>query len=139
MDPIPTLFDRYRDTVWSKDIEGFLSIYAPDFRGFDLWGDWEQPGLPALRQAVHDWFGGLAEDRDRVTFSDIQVTQDGNMAVASAFVRFAAISASGAELRGMDNRLTWGLRKVDGAWLVVHQHTSVPLGDEAAPQFVRPR
>ena len=63
MDPILTLFDTYRDAVWDKDIELFMSLYAPDFRGFDLWGDWEQPDLAALRSAVHAWFGGLAEDR----------------------------------------------------------------------------
>ncbi len=139
MDPILTLLDRYRDAVWTKDIEALLSIYAPEFRGFDMWGDWVQDGLPALRLSVHNWFGGLAADRDRVTFSDIRVTQDGDLALVEAFVRFAAVSPAGEELRGMDNRLTWGLRRAAAGWQVLHQHSSVPLGDDAAPQFARPR
>jgi ketosteroid isomerase-like protein len=30
----------------------------------------------------------------------------------------------------MRNRLTWVLRERDGAWKVVHEHTSVPLDFE---------
>ena len=139
MDPILTLFDRYRDAVWTKDVDGFLSLYAPEFRGFDMWGDWVQDGLPALRKMVEGWFGGLGADRVRVTFSDIRVTSGDDLAIAEAFVRFAAIGPNGDELRGMDNRLTWGLRKTGANWLILHQHTSAPLGDDASAQFARPR
>ena len=139
MDPILTLFDTYRAAVWDKDIELFLSLYAEDFRGFDLWGDWSLDGPKALRTMVQNWFGGLAEDRDRVTFSDIRITRGQDMALAEAFVRFEAIAPDGTLLRGMDNRLTWGLRLGEAGWEIFHQHTSLPLGDDAAPQFGRPR
>ena len=58
MDPILTLFDTYRAAVWDKDIELFLSLYAEDFRGFDLWGDWSLDGPKALRTMVQTGSAG---------------------------------------------------------------------------------
>jgi len=57
----------------------------------------------------------------------VQTTVGDDTAVLSAFVTFAGLSADGAELRSMNNRLTWGLRKTGGAWKVVHEHTSAPV------------
>ena len=38
----------------------------------------------------------------------------------------------------MNNRLTWILRKEpDGAWKIVHEHTSAPVGDEGKVQLRR--
>jgi hypothetical protein len=42
--------------------------------------------------------------------------------------RYAAISADGLEIRSMQNRFTWALQRKDGAWSIVHEHTSVPIG-----------
>src|SRR6266851_9883530 len=37
------------------------------------------------------------------------------------------LSGDGKELRSMDNRITWVLRKNrDGAWKIIHEHTSAP-------------
>ena len=30
-------------------------------------------------------------------------------------------------MRSMQNRLTWVLMRTDGGWLIVHEHTSVPI------------
>ena len=60
------------------------------------------------------------------------------MGAISAFTTFAAISPDGTELRSMNNRLTWILRKEpDGAWKIVHEHTSAPVGDEGKVQLRR--
>lgn len=63
----------------------------------------------------------------RVEFDDVQTTVSDDVAVLSAFVTLSGLSADGEELRSMNNRLTWGLRKADGTWKVVHEHTSAPV------------
>ena len=43
---------------------------------------------------------------------------------------FAAETPDGTELRSMNNRLTWILRRDGDGWKIVHEHTSAPAGDE---------
>jgi ketosteroid isomerase-like protein len=56
----------------------------------------------------------------------------------SAFTTYRGLSPEGTELRSMNNRLTWVLRKdAGGGWKIVHEHTSAPAGDEGKVQFRR--
>jgi ketosteroid isomerase-like protein len=51
-------------------------------------------------------------------------------AAVSAFTSYAAVSPDGSELRSMNNRLTWILRRdAEGSWKIVHEHTSAPTGE----------
>jgi ketosteroid isomerase-like protein len=63
-----------------------------------------------------------------VTFDEVQVTVGQDLAVVTATGRYAAISVDGAEIRSMQNRFTWALRPREGHWLIVHEHTSTPIG-----------
>lgn len=126
MSTIKSLFDAYAKAVFEKDIEGFLALFDEDVRVFDMWA-WSYDGSPAWREMVTGWFGSLGADRDVVTFEDVRVTENGEMGVASAFARFAAVSEKGEELRFLQNRLTWVVRRNAGAWKIVHEHTSGPV------------
>jgi ketosteroid isomerase-like protein len=136
---LQALFDSYAAAVWAKDVDAFLAIYAPEFRAFEMWGTWALDGLAALRADVEGWFGGLEPgERVRVSFEAPRLTATPGLALAEAFVRFAAIGADGAHLRAMDNRLTWALRPGPDGWRVLHQHTSAPLDESARAMFARP-
>ena len=127
MSEVESLLDAYRDAVDAKDVDAFVAIFADDVRVFDMWGTWSHDGIDAWREMAEGWFGSLGDERVRVDFDDVQTTVGEDAAVLSAFVTFAGLSADGQELRSMNNRLTWGLRKVDGTWKVVHEHTSAPV------------
>ena len=48
------------------------------------------------------------------------------------------LSADGKELRSMDNRITWVLRRsVDGAWKIVHEHSSAPVDFDTGKDSLR--
>lgn len=135
---VTRVLDAYADAIWRKDADALLALYAPDFCGFDMWGEWELDAA-ALKGSVAGWFGGLGVDeRDMVTISDLRVTEGGDLMLAEAFVRFAATGPDGGEIRGIDNRFTWVLKKGASGWRILHQHSSAPLGDDASAQFVRP-
>ena len=71
-------------------------------------------------------------------FDDVRTQAGADVAAVNAFTTFAAVSPDGTELRSMNNRLTWVLRKdADGAWKIVHEHTSAPAGDEGKVQLRR--
>jgi ketosteroid isomerase-like protein len=92
-----------------------------------MWGMWSHDGIDSWREMAVGWFGSLGDEIVRVEFDDVQATVGDDTAVLSAFVTFAGLSAEGEELRSMNNRLTWGLRKTNGTWKVVHAHTSAPV------------
>jgi ketosteroid isomerase-like protein len=96
-------------------------------RVFDMWGTWSHDGIESWREMVVGWFGSLGDELVRVEFDDVRTIAGDDVAVLSAFVTFAGLSADGVELRSLNNRLTWGLRKTDGTWKVVHEHTSAPV------------
>jgi uncharacterized protein (TIGR02246 family) len=126
------MLDRYAAAVRAKDVDAFVDLYADDVRTFDLWGVWSYDGKPALREMVTEWFGSLPDDEVvAVKFDEVRSQPGENVGAVSAFTTFAAEAPDGSEMRSMNNRLTWILRKdADGAWKIAHEHTSAPAGDE---------
>ena len=133
------MLTAYADAVRAKDVDGFVGLYADDVRTFDLWEEWTYDGKNALRAMVSEWFGSLPDDEVvSVRFDDVRTQAGADVAAVSAFTTFAAVSPDGTELRSMNNRLTWVLRKdSDGAWKIAHEHTSAPAGDEGKVQLRR--
>ena len=108
-------------------MEAYLELYDQTVVVYDMWQEWSYDGLAAWRQMVEGWFSGLGSDRDVVTFRDKHVEIAGDMGFVTAIVRFAAVSETGEELRFLDNRLSWVLRRTGVSWTIVHQHTSGPI------------
>jgi uncharacterized protein (TIGR02246 family) len=127
MDELDSLFTTYKTAIFEKDLTAFCSIFDEHVRIFDMWQQWAYEGLPAWREMAKGWFSSLGADRDVVTFDDIQTHTDGELAVATAFVRFTAISAEGKALRYLEDRLTWIAKRKEGTWKIIHQHTSAPI------------
>jgi uncharacterized protein (TIGR02246 family) len=126
MKEIEYLFETYKNAVFQKDVEAFLSIFDENLRVFDMW-EWNYEGLAPWRKLVEGWFGSLGTERVVVTFEEIRIEPTGEMAVASAYARFAAITEQGVELRYLQNRLTWVAQKKEGVWKIIHEHTSGPV------------
>jgi uncharacterized protein (TIGR02246 family) len=127
MKEIHALFEGYKNAVLQKNIDAFLSLFDNNVRIFDLW-EWMYDGIGPWREMVKDWFSSLDNNEQViVTFDDIRVQDAGEMAVATAFARFAAVSDKGEELRYLQNRLTWVVQKKEGGWKIIHEHTSAPV------------
>jgi uncharacterized protein (TIGR02246 family) len=125
---IRRMFDEYAATTRAKDVDRFVALFDPDVRAFDMWERWSYDGLESWREMASGWFGGLGSEMVAVEFDDVQIITGQDVAAASAFVTYRGLSADGEELRSMNNRLSWVLRKAqDGTWKVVHEHTSAPI------------
>jgi uncharacterized protein (TIGR02246 family) len=133
------MLEAYAAAVRAKDVDAFVGLYADDVRTFDLWSEWSYDGKDALHAMVSEWFGSLADDEVvAVSFDDIRTQAGPDVGAVSAFTTFAAVAPDGTELRSMNNRLTWVLRKDgDGSWKIAHEHTSAPAGDEGKVQLRR--
>lgn len=124
------IIESYKSAVFAKDVEAFMHLYDQKVRVFDAWDAWSYEDAEAWQRTVEGWFRSLGEDRVKVTFDDVVLSEAPESAVVSAIVTYASVSPQGETLRSMQNRLTWGL-KVSGRVLsIVHEHTSAPIGFE---------
>lgn len=128
MTEIKDLFNIYSAAVRQRDVDMFTAIFDDNVRIFDMW-EWTYDGLTPWREMAKGWFSSLGSDEQVVvTFDDVRIQTTGEMAVATAYARFAAVSEeTGKEIRYLQNRLTWVVQKKDGAWKIIHEHTSGPV------------
>jgi len=129
-DDIAAVLERYARAVLEKDVGAFASLYHADVRVFDAWGHWACDGLHAWRQMARAWFDSLGRERVAVSPENLSIEVSGELASVSGMLTYTALAPGGEPVRSMRNRLTWVLRERDGAWKVVHEHTSVPLDFE---------
>ena len=136
--PIEQVLAAYQAAVLAKDVDAFVALYADDARIFELWAQWTHD-LASWREMAQGWFAFLGEERSVVAATDVRIRVSGDMAMLSASLTYRAIDPAGKELRSLDNRLSWVLRERAGRWLVVHEHTSVPIAHETGKGiFKRP-
>lgn len=124
---IQLLIDTYKMSVYTKDYERLTNIYDHSVQVFDMWGNGYFKNRNEWGSVIKNWLTSLGNERVIVEFSEVTIQQEINMAFVCAFVFYKAVAENDNELRKMKNRLTWGLVKKDGAWRVLHQHTSVPI------------
>ncbi|WML49029.1 nuclear transport factor 2 family protein [Neobacillus sp. PS3-34] len=129
---VQDVLENYKSAIYEKDVERFLSAYAPDIHIYDCWGHWESAGISQWRETVKAWFTGLTEEGVllKVDFNDLVVEENTNLAFVHCAVTFAAHNESGEKLRQMTNRFTFGLRKENESWTITHEHSSLPINME---------
>jgi len=125
---ITRVLESYESAIFSKDVEAFMRLYDPGVRVFDAWGVWSYEGSAAWQRAVEGWFTSLGTEKVKVRFEDVQTSAGRELALVSAIVTYAGVSASGEQLRAMQNRITWVLRTTAHVLRIVHEHTSAPIG-----------
>ena len=116
--------------MYAKDVGAFMRLYDSKVRVFDAWGIWSYEGSAAWRMAVEAWFTSLGSEKVNVSFDEVQVSGDSGCAMVDAFVTYAGLSATGEELRTMQNRLSWALKTSGHVLRIIHEHTSAPAGFE---------
>lgn len=117
-----------RTTMRREDAERLFAAYTDDAVRYTL--------APPLRQlpggeygdpaGVRRWletFGGPVE----LTHRDLEVHVGGDIAYATALTSMTATPAGSSEPFTFWFRATFGLRRVDGAWRIAHEHQSTPF------------
>jgi ketosteroid isomerase-like protein len=130
---VQDVLNNYKTAIYEKDVEKFLSMYAPDMQIYDCWGNWEIKGISSWKENVAEWFNGLSEDGVllKVDFDDLVVEENSTLAYVHCAVTFAAHQEeSGEKLRQMTNRFTYGLKRVNESWAISHEHSSLPINME---------
>jgi uncharacterized protein (TIGR02246 family) len=124
---IRALIERWITAVNDGDLEGVLADHADDIVMFDVPPPNEVRGIDAYRETWPRFFEWL---RRGAVFEieSLDVTVGADVAFTTALLR----CGTEEELaKDPDNRLrlTLGLRKDEGRWVVAHEHHSFPARD----------
>lgn len=113
----------------AKDIDGVIAFFAPNLVSFDLTPPLRYVGADNKRRAWQEAFatftGPFAYE-----VRDMTVSTDGELAVVHSLNHVTATLSSG---NSTDLWVRWTacFRRIDGVWLVVHDHVFVPADVQA--------
>lgn len=114
-------------SVNAKDLDGIMAYYVPDdtLLVFDSTAPRQYVGAAAYRK---DWqmFLSMFPKTVHMELSDWKVEADGNLAFGHGIVHNVGATPDGSTM-DMTLRVTDVFRKVNGKWLVVHEHLSWPV------------
>ncbi len=121
------LIEAWADAVRRKDYTGILRSHSPDFVMFDVPPPFKSIGLEAYKK-TWDLFFSWSSEAVRFEIREMEVTAGADVAFAFATMGCAGPGSDGKP-EALDFRLTMCVRKIDGRWMVAHEHHSVPATD----------
>jgi uncharacterized protein (TIGR02246 family) len=121
---IRELVENWARAVRIKDLDGILANHAPEILMFDVPPPIQSKGIEAYRK-TWDLFFSWSQDSRIFDISEMNITAGNDVAFVTALMRCAGTEANGDKIELMF-RLTIGLRKIDGQWIVMHEHHSIP-------------
>ena len=122
---IRTLIERWADAVHSGDIDGVLADHADDIVMFDVPPPYQGVrGIAAYRGTWPPFFEWQSRGASFEIVS-LDITAGDEVAYAHALLR-CGMPEELADNPENRLRLTLGLRKEDGRWVVAHEHHSFP-------------
>jgi ketosteroid isomerase-like protein len=107
----------------AKDIDRVMSFYATSMVSFDITPPLRYVGADNKRRAWDEAFATFTEFGYEV--HELNVTTNGELAFVHSLNHVNGTLASG-QTTDLWVRWTACLRRIDGVWLVVHDHVSVP-------------
>ncbi|WP_123025356.1 YybH family protein [Mycolicibacterium stellerae] len=128
---IRDLFTGWVEAVQSQELEGVVADHDPKIVMFDVPPPYDGVrGIEEYRKSWPPFFEWLRQGA-QFQLLELHVTAGADVAFAYALLRCGTQDHFDAN---PDNRLriTVGLRKLDGRWVVAHEHHSFPMTDTAS-------
>jgi ketosteroid isomerase-like protein len=108
-----------------KDIDRLMALYSPDVVYFDLVPPLQYTGSAALRRRFLDWFerweSSIGQD-----VGELNVSGSGDAAGAHMLIRTSGTLKNGQDV-GYWVRVSNCCRQSNRAWLITHEHVSLPV------------
>jgi uncharacterized protein (TIGR02246 family) len=121
---IRELVENWAAAVRAKDLDGILANHSADILMFDVPMPLASRGIDAYRK-TWDLFFSWADDPVVFAINEMGVTAGDDVAYVTALMRCSGTEKNGEKIK-LDFRLTMGLSKLDGKWIVMHEHHSIP-------------
>lgn len=116
--------DNFVKAFRTKDLNLMMSLYAPGFVAFDIVPPLQQVGTDTYKNVWEKVFAFFQHPIDFET-RDLSIVTGADVAFSRQLLRLQTTMPNGQKVDRWE-RLTFGFRKIDGVWLIVHEHVSVP-------------
>jgi uncharacterized protein (TIGR02246 family) len=123
------LIDDWVKALRARDIDALVLNYAPDVVSFDVVNPLQRKGRDAVRKRADEWISSW-QGPINSEIRELSITADDNVAFSHHLCRFNGTKKSGGEI-DMWIRATLCFGKVDGKWMVAHEHVSVPFDPQS--------
>jgi ketosteroid isomerase-like protein len=122
---IREILARWIEGLRAHDLDRMMASYETCVIAFDATPPLQYVGIDAYRETWRSWLDTL-EGPVGYELRELAVCAGDDVAFTHGLVHMAATQKSG---RRGDAWLRWtaGWKKIDGAWLVVHEHVSAPF------------
>jgi len=124
MEEIRTVVLSRAAAVKAKDPHAMLAHNAPGIVEFTLAPPLRQPGSTV--ESVSAWLATFEETMS-LEVTDLEITAGDDVAYCTSLNCLSATPVGAPESFSLWFRSTLGLRRVNGRWLVTHEHESVPF------------
>ena len=114
------LVNDWAKAVRGKDMEGALAHHAKDMVMFDVPLPLQSKGIEAYKKTWELFFDTNRDDKVSFELRELKITAGDTVAFCHALL----IAGSAKRAQG---RLTIGLKKVRGKWMIVLEHHSYPI------------
>jgi uncharacterized protein (TIGR02246 family) len=128
---IRACIDAVAQAIRVKDVNALMTHYTPDTIVFDLM-PLQTLGRDAYRRNFEAWFGSV-EGPIEFEIHDLRIATRDDVAFGhyTSAIRCRRKTGSQTEYQV---RVSLGLRRVAGDWLIVHEHVSLPFASMEAMQ-----
>jgi uncharacterized protein (TIGR02246 family) len=113
---IRALVENWAKAVRARDMEGALAHHSDDIVMFDVPMPLQSKGIQEYKKTWELFFSNTPGGEGSFDLSELKVTASDSVAFCHALINVSGSMA----------RLTIGLRKIDGKWLIAHEHHSYP-------------
>ena len=117
---IRDLIDDWVTAFRAKNIEGLMANHSPDIVLFDVPEPLQHRGADAYRKVWERWLPTL-EGPLGCEIRELSVTAGDHVAFSHCLNRISS-KITGGETTQVWVRVTVGFRKINGKWMVTHEH-----------------
>ena len=124
------VYERWAKATRARDMNGIMSVCAPGdtLVAYDIVPPLEYKGYEAYRKDYEE-FLAMYDGPVEIEFREMHIVAGNDVAFIHALERLAG-TMKGGQKSDLWVRATSGLRKINGKWLIVHDHISVPVDFE---------
>ncbi|MGH8627448.1 MAG: YybH family protein [Gammaproteobacteria bacterium] len=116
------LLETWAKAVRARDTEAVLAHHSPEIVMFDVPPPEQWRGMQKYRESWQLFFNYFPREGGLFEIVEMDITASGDLAYGYGLLR------CGRKDDWFPVRFTVCLRRIEGAWTIVHEHHSVPVG-----------
>jgi ketosteroid isomerase-like protein len=123
---IRRIIEDWAKAVRKRDIKSILAHHDKNIVMYDVPPPLQSKGIEAYSE-TWDLYYAYATDDDVFDVIELNIVASDDVAFCYGIVQCETIN-SNSEKETLTFRLTTGLKRIKGQWIIVHEHHSLPAG-----------